>query len=192
VKRLIVATTNAGKVREVQLSLAGLKDWQVETLPQDLSQAEETGATFIENALAKATHYSRYVSGFTLADDSGLSVDALDGQPGVLSDRYGPSAEARNTRLLNELRTTGGAHRGATFYCALAIAIGGEAIWTIQTELRGRIAQAPAGDQGFGYDPVFFVPEARKTLAQMTAEEKNRVSARGRALQQLQLFLGQL
>jgi XTP/dITP diphosphohydrolase len=192
VKRLIVASTNPGKVREVQLSLAGLIDWQIETLPQNLSEAEENGSTFIENAIAKAMHYSRYVRGFTLADDSGLAVDALEGQPGIHSDRYGPSAEARNTRLLNELRMAGSANRGATFYCALAVALGGDVIWTIQTELRGRIAQTPAGDWGFGYDPLFVVPEARKTLAQMTPEEKNRVSARGRALKQLNDFLTHL
>jgi XTP/dITP diphosphohydrolase len=189
VKRLVVASTNAGKVREVSLALSDLPDWNVEALP-DLPEIEETGATFLENASLKAAHYSRFIGTLTLADDSGLAVHALDGRPGLHSARYAPTSEERNQRLLDELAALGeGADRSASFYCAFAVAQAGTVVWTVQTELRGRIAVAPAGEFGFGYDPVFFVPDHGKTLAEMSSAEKNQVSARGQALRQLRIFL---
>lgn len=188
-KRLVVASTNAGKIREVSLALSDLADWNVESLPE-LPEIEETGTTFLENATLKATHYSRFIGALTLADDSGLCVHALDGKPGLHSARYAPSAQERNDRLLAELAALGeGADRSASFYCAFAIARAGTMVWTTQTELRGLIAIAPAGDFGFGYDPVFFVPDYGKTLAEMSPTEKNQVSARGQALQELRRFL---
>lgn len=188
-KRLVVASTNAGKIREVSLALSDLPDWNVESVP-DLPGIEETGGTFLENATLKAVHYSRFIGVLTLADDSGLCVDALDGRPGLHSARYAPSAEARNERLLAELAALGAeASRSATFYCAFAIARAGSVVWTIQSELHGRIAMAPTGDFGFGYDPIFFVPEYGKTLAEMFPAEKNRISARGQALRGLRSFL---
>ena len=186
-KRLIVASTNAGKIREVSLALFDLSDWNVESLPE-IPEIEETGTTFMENATLKAAHYSRFVADLTLADDSGLCVSALDGRPGLHSARYAPTAEERNSRLLAELREQG-ADRSAAFYCAFAVARHGHIVWTVQTELPGRIAEAPAGDFGFGYDPIFVVPEHGKTLAQMFPEEKNQVSARGKALLALRSFL---
>jgi XTP/dITP diphosphohydrolase len=189
VKHLLVASTNAGKIREVSMALSDLPDWNVESVP-DLPDIEETGTTFMENATLKAGHYSRFIEGLTLADDSGLSVDALDGRPGVHSARYADSTEERNTRLMSELAALGSnADRSAAFYCAFAVARGGEILWTVQTELRGRIAQEPAGDFGFGYDPLFLVPDFGKTLAQLLPHEKNQVSARGRALRELRAFL---
>lgn len=188
-KRLIVASTNAGKIREVSLALSDLPDWNVESLP-DLPEIAETGATFLENATLKATHYSRFIGALTLADDSGLSVHALDGRPGLHSARYAASAQERNDRLLAELAALGeGADRSASFYCAFAIARAGNVVWTTLTELRGRITTAPTGEFGFGYDPVFFVPDYGKTLAEMSPAEKNQVSARGQALRELRAFL---
>ena len=187
--RLIVATTNPGKVHEMQSALGALANWSVEPLPTGLADIEETGATFLENAILKATHYSRFVDGLTVADDSGLSVTALDGRPGVLSARYGPTAEARNQRLLRELNATGNSDRTARFFCALAVANAGVLVWTMETHLDGRITGQPAGVGGFGYDPIFFVPQVGKTMAELTIEQKNRISARGRALAKLSKFL---
>lgn len=188
-KRLVVASTNAGKIREVSLALSDLPDWNVESVP-DLREIEETGSSFLENATLKAKHYSQFVGDLTLADDSGLCVVALDGRPGLHSARYAPSALERNNLLLSELAALGeGADRSASFYCALAIAREGNLVWTALAELRGRIPAAPAGEFGFGYDPVFFLPEYGKTLAEMFLTEKNRISARGQALQELRLFL---
>jgi XTP/dITP diphosphohydrolase len=189
VKRLIVASTNAGKIREVSMALSDLPDWNVESLPE-LVDVEETGATFLENAALKATHYSRLMEGLVLADDSGLCVHALDDRPGVHSARYAPSTEERNLRLLRELEALGPeADRGAAFFCAFAVARAGTVVWTVQADLPGKIATEPAGDFGFGYDPIFFVSSVGKTLAQMASSEKNRVSARGKALLELRTFL---
>ena len=188
-KRLIVASTNAGKIREVSLALSDLPDWNVESLP-DLPEIEETGTTFLENAKLKAAHYSRFIGDLTLADDSGLCVTALDGRPGLHSARYAPTTEDRNTRLLAELKARGDdADRSAAFYCAFAVALRGDIVWTVETELQGRIALAPAGDFGFGYDPIFIVPAEGRTLAEMFPGEKNQISARGKALHALRSFL---
>jgi XTP/dITP diphosphohydrolase len=191
VKRLVVASTNAGKIREVSMALADLGDWSVESLPasMDADAIEETGYTFLENAVLKATHYSRLAGGFVLADDSGLCVDALDGRPGLHTARYAPSAEALNARVLDELQQTKDPDRRATFYCALAVAQAGNVIWSGQSELHGSIALAPVGSLGFGYDPIFIVPEFGKTLAELTAEQKNRISPRGLALVKVRQFL---
>lgn len=188
-KRLVVASTNAGKIREVSLALSDLPEWNVESLP-DLPEIEESGKTFLENALLKASHYSRFLTSLTLADDSGLSVSALDGRPGLHSARYAPSAEERNRKLLAELSDLGkGVDRSATFYCAFAVAKAGEVVWSVQTELRGHIAASPTGEFGFGYDPLFYVPDFGKTLAELFPSEKNQVSARGKALRLLRSFL---
>jgi XTP/dITP diphosphohydrolase len=189
VKRLIVASTNAGKIREVSLALSDLPDWNVESLPE-LPEIEETGTTFLENAELKAAHYSTFVEDLTLADDSGLCVLALGGRPGLHSARYAPTADERNDLLLKQLRDAGSSiERNASFYCAFAVARAGKILWNVQTELQGVITDAPTGDFGFGYDPIFYVPEYGKTLAQMFPDEKNRVSARGKALRELRGFL---
>jgi len=189
VKRLVVATTSAGKIREVSMALSDLADWNVEAL-NELPNVEETGTTFMENATLKATHYSRFIDGLTLADDSGLCVHALDNRPGVYSARFAGTVTERNTNLLAELRDLGPtADRSATFYCAFVVARGGKTVWSTQTELRGQIAVEPVGEFGFGYDPVFFVPDVGKTMAEMLPSEKNGISARGRALEELRAFL---
>jgi len=188
-RRLVVATTNSGKIREIQAAMDGWPEWVVEPLPSQQVDVEESGTTFLENAIIKSTHYSRFVEGLTLADDSGLCVRALDGRPGVYSARYGPSADARNQRVLDELLRVGGDDRHAEFHCAFAIARSGSILWTTVGRLEGEITTSPAGKGGFGFDPIFYVSSLRKTLAEMTTLEKNQVSARGKALAELRRFL---
>jgi len=189
VNRLILATTNAGKVIEIQAALGEVEGWSLEPLPAGVPPIEETGATFLENAIQKAGHYSSYVAELTLADDSGLSVAALDGRPGVHSARYAEDPAARISRLLGELERVPASDRSAVFYCALALARSGDVIWTVQREVAGVIARSPSGTEGFGYDPVFLLPQLHRTMAELSTEEKNRLSARGRALAELRKFL---
>jgi XTP/dITP diphosphohydrolase len=189
VKRLVIASTNAGKLREVSMALADVADWSVESL-HDLPDIEETGASFLENAQLKAEHYSKFIDALVLADDSGLCVHALDNRPGIHSARYAPSTSERNDRLLKELDELGsGADRTATFYCAFVVARAGKHVWSVDRKLEGSIALQPTGEYGFGYDPLFFVPELNRTLAELSAYEKNEVSARGQALRDLREFL---
>jgi XTP/dITP diphosphohydrolase len=187
VKTLTIATTNPGKIHEVRLALRDLHDWKIDPLPARTPGIEESGTTFMENASLKAIHYSRFVESLALADDSGLCVKSLGNRPGVWTDRYGATPESRNQSILEEL--AGKADREAAFYCAFAIARAGSIVWTTEAKLDGKITLEPAGDAGFGFDPIFLVPELGKTLAQLTAEEKNHWSARGQALNQMKQFL---
>jgi len=189
VNRLILATTNAGKVIEIRAALGRLDGWSLEPLPAGIPAVEETGATFLENAIQKAEHYSKYTAELTLGDDSGLSVAALEGRPGVHSARYAMDPAARIQRLLGELDLVRSTDRSATFYCALALARSGKVIWSVQREVAGVIARSPSGTEGFGYDPVFMLPELNRTMAALSTEEKNRLSARGQALTELRKFL---
>jgi XTP/dITP diphosphohydrolase len=188
-RRLVIATKNAGKVIEIQEALVELPGWRLEALPSAVSDIEETGTTFLENAILKAEHYSRFTEELALADDSGLCVDALGGRPGVHSARYAPDPPSRIRRVLGEMQSVPDADRRAVFYCALAIARSGKIIWTTQRDAAGVIAYAPAGTGGFGYDPVFFLPGLNRTMAQLSTEEKNRLSARGKAVAELCKFL---
>src|SRR5215510_955655 len=156
-KKLIVATTNAGKVIEIRSGLGEIPGWVVEPIPADTPSIEETGETFLENAILKAEHYSRFTAELTLADDSGLCVTALGGRPGVHSARYADSVNARIQRLLNEMQSVPDTPRDAVFYCALALARSGKTVWTVQEHVEGVIAHSPSGTEGFGYDPVFFL-----------------------------------
>ena len=182
---VVVATRNKGKLREFETLLTatgwavlGLADAGISVDP------EETGATFSENARQKALAYSRETALPVLADDSGLEVFALGGRPGIHSARYagnGAGDAARIEKLLAELQNaTGG--RDARFVCALALARGGRLIVEAEGECRGAITDAPRGTQGFGYDPVFLFPELGRTYAELSAQEKNRVSHRARAV----------
>jgi XTP/dITP diphosphohydrolase len=187
VKTLTIATRNPGKVHEVRLALEDLPGWKIEPLPAGIPEIDETGTTFIENAILKATHYSRYVEGLALADDSGLCVKSLGDRPGVWTDRSGATSDLRNQRILSELE--GISDREATFYCAFAIARSGSVVWTTVGKLDGQITLEAAGESGFGFDPIFLVPELRETLAQLTSEDKNHWSARGKTLNELKRFL---
>ena len=188
-KKLVIGTANAGKVIEIHSGLGDIPDWVLEPIPSDTPDIEETGKTFIANAELKARHYSRYVEDLTLADDSGLCVDAMGGRPGVHSARYAPDPPSRIARLLSEMQAVDDGNRDATFYCALALARKGEVIWTVEGQVSGVIARSPAGTGGFGYDPVFFLAELNSTMAQLSTEQKNRLSARGKALAELRKYL---
>jgi XTP/dITP diphosphohydrolase len=188
-KRLIIATTNAGKVIEIRSGLGELPGWVLNPLPQGTPSIEETGTTFIDNAILKAEYYSRLTNDLTLADDSGLCVAALEGRPGVHSARYAPDPPARIRRILSEMQTVPEGKRQASFYCALALAEKGRIICTVQGEVHGVIARRPSGTSGFGYDPVFLLPELNSTMADLSTEDKNRLSARGKALMRLRNFL---
>jgi XTP/dITP diphosphohydrolase len=189
VKRLTIATTNAGKVVEIRSALGEVPGWALHALPAGIPSIEETGETFLDNAILKAEHYSKSVDDLTLADDSGLCVAALAGRPGVHSARYAENPPARIKRILQEMKSVPDGRRDAAFYCALALARAGKIIWTVQGDVAGVIAQVPSGTSGFGYDPVFVLPELNRTMAYLSTEDKNRLSARGKALVELRKFL---
>lgn len=182
--KFVLASHNRGKLREMQqiLDKCGVEI----VLPADLgidAEVEETGDTFAENALLKARAVMEASGLPTIADDSGLCVDALNGAPGVYTARYGGeglSDQQRYTMLLGALR--GQTNRSAHFHSAIACVFPDGRVITAEGDCPGSIAFAPMGTEGFGYDPVFFLPEYKKTFAQLTPEEKNAVSHRGKAL----------
>jgi XTP/dITP diphosphohydrolase len=175
---LVIASGNPGKLVEMQHHLAGL-DWQLSLKPADL-EVEETGETFAENACLKASVVAQVLGEWAIADDSGLAVDALDGAPGVYSARYGATDSERIQRLLAALE--GEQNRAAQFVAVIAIARPDGSI-AAQAEgiCAGEILLAPRGTGGFGYDPIFYVPEQAMTFAEMPPEVKRAVSHRGRA-----------
>ncbi len=175
---LVVATGNPGKLREMQTYLAGL-EWELTLKPDEL-EIEETGDTFMANACLKASQVALATGEWAIADDSGLEVDALDGAPGIYSARYGKTDPERIERLLNELGNE--LNREAQFACAIAIARPDGAI-AIATEgvCRGEILHSPRGTGGFGYDPIFFVPQEQMTFAEMSPDLKRQWSHRGQA-----------
>ncbi|MBW4561160.1 MAG: RdgB/HAM1 family non-canonical purine NTP pyrophosphatase [Mojavia pulchra JT2-VF2] len=177
-KLLVVATGNPGKLREMQAYLAG-SGWELTLKPEEL-EIEETGETFAANACLKASQTAQATGNWAIADDSGLQVDALNGAPGVYSARYGKTDAERIARLLRELGNE--VNRQAQFACAVAIARPDGAI-ALQSEgvCRGEILHAPRGHGGFGYDPIFYVPQKQLTFAEMSPELKRSISHRGRA-----------
>lgn len=186
---LVVATRNKGKVTEIAAALAALP---VEVLSLEgfpaVPEAEESGDTFTANAILKATHYALHTGQACLADDSGLEVDALNGAPGVYSARYaGPEASdaACNAKLLTALADVPDGGRTARFRCVLAYVDPDGTLLTAEGTCEGIILREPRGTGGFGYDPLFYLPAAAKTLAEMTTAEKNAVSHRGQALRNM-------
>lgn len=182
--KFVLATHNPGKLKEMSAILSGLG---VEVVsPADLGidlEVEETGTTFAENAMLKARAICAAANLPAIADDSGLCVDALNGGPGVYSARYGGEGlddRGRTALLLQNMR--GQTTRAAHFACAIACAFPNGDTLTAEGRCDGAIAFAPMGEGGFGYDPVFLVPEKARTFSQLTAEEKNEISHRGRAL----------
>ncbi|NJM77029.1 MAG: RdgB/HAM1 family non-canonical purine NTP pyrophosphatase [Acaryochloridaceae cyanobacterium RU_4_10] len=176
---LVVATQNPGKLKEMQHHLSSLP-WDLQMMPRDL-EVEETGETFFENACLKASQVAKQLGQWSIADDSGLSVLALDGAPGVYSARYGKDDADRISRLLRELGDT--PNRAAQFVCAIALANpNGEIVCHAEGICPGEILTAPQGEGGFGYDPVFYVPEAGLSFAEMSKDQKREVSHRGRAI----------
>lgn len=188
--KVVLASNNAGKIREFN---AALRDFHIDLIPQShlgVPEIEETGSSFIENALIKARHASRLTGLPAIADDSGLVVPYLHGEPGIYSARYaGESATAQENidKLLNVLKHTANENRVAYFYCVLVfmahandpIPLVCEGSWS------GMILEQRRGESGFGYDPIFFDPTLQKTAAELTLEYKNKISHRGTALQLL-------
>lgn len=192
--KVVLASGNPGKAREISAIFAGL---DIEVVPQskfNIESPQETGETFVENALLKARYAANACGLPAIADDSGIVVDALGGRPGVYSARFagvGASDADNVDKLLDQLRDVADAERGAGFHCAAVMvypdadvnALIAEGVW------RGVILQCRHGSGGFGYDPVFLDPEAGKTGAQMSADEKNAVSHRGKAFRRLKELL---
>jgi len=193
-KRLVVASSNHGKLAEIREVLAGLQLDLVAQTELGIADADETAATFIENALLKARHAARHSGLAALGDDSGICVDALDGAPGLYSARYAGAhgdAAANIAKLLYALRDVPELARTAHFHCVIVLLRGADDPAPLIAEGRwdGRILQAPRGDGGFGYDPVFFDPLLGRGAAELDAAIKNRVSHRGKALAALRTLL---
>ena len=185
---LVIATRNKGKIAEIKDML---EDFSVDIKGLDdfgpIAEVEEDGSTFDENAYKKSSFTARVLGLPALADDSGLVVEALDGAPGVYSARYAGEQASdfeRCQKLLKEME--GKTNRRAAFECVISIAVPSGAALTYESRCNGLITEEPAGINGFGYDPIFYYPPLGKTFAELTREEKSRVSHRGRALQELQ------
>ena len=186
-KELIVASTNQGKIKEIKSMLQDI-DIQVLSMNDVLDKEidiEETGTTFKENALIKAQTISDLTNKIVLADDSGLEVDALDKQPGIYSARFlghDTSYDIKNQYIIDAVK---GKDKTARFVCAMALVIPGEEPILIEETFEGTINDCIAGENGFGYDPIFYFPPCQKTSAQMSLEEKNQYSHRAKALKKL-------
>jgi XTP/dITP diphosphohydrolase len=192
-RRLLLATQNPGKVREIRGALKGVpfKIIGLEDVLPGLSHRER-GKTFSANARAKSLYYSRRWGGLTVAEDSGLEIEAMDGAPGVRSARFSspkPSDEKNNRKVLRLLREVPAGERKARFVCVMVLARKGRVVREFRGEVRGRIGLAPQGASGFGYDPLFYYPPLRQTFAELPPEAKNAVSHRGRAVLKLRAFL---
>jgi XTP/dITP diphosphohydrolase len=201
--RLYLASGNPGKIEEFRALARGAEasassgaQAELELAPwfDSLPAFDEDAPTFAENALGKALHYSRGREEFVFADDSGLVVPALGGAPGVRSARYaGPGATSaeRNAKLLGELRGKSGPERAAHFVCAIALVAQGRAVAVVSERVDGVILEAARGAGGFGYDPVFYLPELGKSFAELSGEEKNKHSHRGKAFRRLLCLLNE-
>ncbi|HYY87834.1 MAG TPA: non-canonical purine NTP pyrophosphatase [Chloroflexota bacterium] len=192
--RLLIATTSPGKLREwqalladVSLRLVTLRDVGIEF------DVEETGETFAANARLKAEAYGRASGILTLAEDSGLTVAALGGGPGVQSARWeGSDYGRKNALLIRRLEGKRGRERACAYVCVVVVRHPDGRSWQGRGEVRGQIAFAPVGSGGFGYDPVFYVPRLRRTLAEIPEHEKDRISHRGRAARRVRALLREL
>jgi XTP/dITP diphosphohydrolase len=192
-RTLLVATTNAGKLGEITALLEGMP-FDMVTLKRfpAVGAPEETGATFAENARLKALYYARATGMLTVAEDSGLEIDALGGAPGVESARYGgegTSYDQKFSMIYTALRRREAPGSAARFVCALALACDGKVIFEAHGVVEGQIAPEPRGAGGFGYDPIFFYPPFGMTLAE-AADRKAAIGHRGRAFRALRDFLG--
>jgi XTP/dITP diphosphohydrolase len=199
INKILVASTNPGKVAEIRsmldlpVELVGLKDFP------GIGEIEEDGQTFAENARKKAIGYSKATGLWTIADDSGLVIDAFNGEPGIKSARFGGATGNRKLidkknieKVLRLLKDVLGEKRTARFVCYLCLASGDKILAETKGTVEGVIIEKPIGENGFGYDPIFFVSESNKTVAQMAAEEKNMISHRGNAIRELKPLLDNL
>jgi XTP/dITP diphosphohydrolase len=184
-RRLYLGTKNKDKLREIEEILVGLP-LELALVPRDVPEVSENGTTIEENARKKALGYAQAMGAPVIADDTGLFVDALDGEPGVHAAIYAGaqhSYEDNRKKLLQELAGVPEAKRTAHFRTVIALARPGQVVATFEGKLEGRILEQPRGPRDFGYSPLFFVPEAGKTLSELTPEERRRLSHRGRALE---------
>ena len=183
--KLLLATTNAGKIREITALLSDLPLELVSLREAGVTRlVDETGATIMDNAILKAREYARMTGMLTLADDSGIEVDALDGRPGVHSARFAgvdASDDQRNAYLLGLLKDVPPARRGARFRCVVAVATPDLHVETSEGTVEGVIAREPKGKNGFGYDSIFFAPSLGKHMGEISFEEKNKISHRAKA-----------
>ena len=193
-RRLLIATRNKGKFLEIKEILKGLPFELLnldaaQKIPKDFD-VEETGKSFLENAVLKAKTFGRMSGFLTLADDSGLEVKALTGRPGIYSARYAETTEKRNQKLLRELKNIPWPKRAAQFRCVVAI-FDPQTKKLASTEgiCQGRIVDGPIGKHGFGYDPIFYLPKFKKTMAQLKLNQKNAISHRGKALKKVRKIL---
>ena len=189
--KLLVASTNQGKLREIQSILAG-DLIEIVTLDQipSIVEPEETGATFAENARLKALHYHRASGMPTVAEDSGLEIEALGGVPGVHSARWeGSDYTVKFRRIYELLREHGAGTSGAKFVCALALAVNDQIQYEVEGTVKGEIAPEPRGSNGFGYDPIFFYPPLGRTLGELDSELKSTLSHRGAAFRAFKRYL---
>jgi len=189
-RQVVLASSNPGKLKEMKILLAGI-DYEVLAQAQfSVSDVEETGLSFVENAILKARHAAQHAGLPAIADDSGIQVDVLGGAPGIYSARYAglnASDEENLNLMLENVRATGARQAAARFQCVMAyVGHAGDAMPLIaQGTWHGSIVMEPRGENGFGYDPVFFVPTHQCTSAELPFEEKNRISHRGLAMQKL-------
>lgn len=195
-EKLIFASNNEGKIREVKEIM---QDYGREILSLEEAgihiDVEENGTTFEENALIKCRAIHELTGSMVLADDSGLEIDYLNKEPGVYSARYlghDTSYDIKNRIILDRLKEAKGDQRSTRYVCAMAAVLPDGREYTALGTVEGLIAQEPAGNGGFGYDPIFLVPEYGKTMAELTSDEKNAISHRGRALQALRSLLDQV
>jgi XTP/dITP diphosphohydrolase len=195
-KEIVIATKNKGKAKEFE-KLFSAHGFQVKTLLDypEIEEVEETGTTFEENAVLKAEAVSKQLNRAVIGDDSGLIVDALEGRPGIYSARYAgaeKSDEANLVKVLNELNHIPDEKRTARFYCALAVAIPGQSTYTVCGTCEGEILKEKRGTNGFGYDPIFYVYEKKRAMAELSSEEKNSISHRAKALEKLGQAMGSI
>lgn len=197
---LVIATGNAGKASEFREMLGADRfEWSDLSAHRDVPAVEETGHTFRGNACLKAIHYARALSAWAMADDSGLVVDALDGKPGVLSARWaqinnaGSGDAANNALLLKQIEHVPDGQRTARFCCVLALADPqGRVVLTAQGTVEGVLRREPRGTNGFGYDPLFFIPEMGRTTAELEPAQKHAISHRGKALRRMRELMARL
>lgn len=201
-RKILIATGNPGKLAELEQMLDADVDWLGLADFSGIAEIKEDGETFSENARKKALGYAEAAGCWTIADDSGLVVDALNGAPGVRSARFSTNrlkggdrklTDRQNTaKVLKLLESITGEKRTARFVCCLCLASPEKILIETQGTLEGFIAEKPLGENGFGYDPVFFVPQLNKTVAQLSRKEKNAISHRGNAIRKFKPLLAQL
>ena len=189
--RLLIATTNLGKLDEIRAILGALPITLVTLADHPpIPEPEETGSTFAENARLKARYYAGATGGLTVAEDSGLEIDALDGEPGVHSARFNGESYVEKFATIQEMLSERGTEvSAARFVCALALARTDGIVREMIGIVEGRLQLPPRGDAGFGYDPIFYYPAYGRTLAEVSAEEKAAVSHRGQAFRALRAYL---